>query len=130
MRILKVSWEEYGKMINALGEKIKDLKVEFDGIYGIPRGGLVMATSLSHQLNLPILFYPTENTLVVDDISDTGNTLIKVKSKLIVTLFSTDWTIAPPNIFVDKKLNKEEWIVFPWEEEMKERQTTLDEFTK
>jgi len=125
MKKLFISWDIYEEMVSKLAEMIDG---DFDGIYAPPRGGLVMAVNLSHKLKLPILMYPTENSLVVDDISDTGKTLHYIKRKAIACLFSTDWTITKPDWFVDKKLNKDEWIVYPWEEKMDERQTTLDEF--
>ena len=125
MKNLYVSWEEFGRMIDKLSEQIEGT---FDGVYGVPRGGIIIALCLSHKLNIPILLYPTENSLVVDDISDTGKTLASHKNKKIACLFSTDWTITKPDWFVDKKLNKDEWIIFPWEENMEDRQTTLDEF--
>ena len=35
--------------------------------------------------------------------------------KKIATLYSTDWTIAKPNWFVEKKKSKNDWLIFPWE---------------
>ena len=128
MNKIYVDWKEFGIMIDKLAEKIKASKEEFDGVYGPPRGGLPIAVVLSHSLNLKLLLYPTKDTLVVDDISDTGRTLTSHKNKKIATLFSTEWTSTKPDWFIEKKLNKTDWIVFPWEEEMNERQTTLDEF--
>ena len=125
MKKLYISWEQFGMMVEELGNKIKGT---FDGIYGLPRGGLPIAVYMSHKFNIPLLLYPTENSLVVDDISDTGKTLQSHKNKKIACLFSTDWTETKPDWFVDKKLNKDEWIVYPWEEDMEKRQTTLDEF--
>ena len=114
MKKLYISWDEYGVMLYNLEEKIEGT---FDGVYGLPRGGLPIAVYMSHKLNLPLLFYPTKNSLIVDDISDTGKTLQNLPNKKIATLFSTDWTITKPDWFVDKKLNKDEWIVFPYENE-------------
>ena len=53
----------------------------FDGIYGIPAGGLVPAVYLHYRLKLPLMLAPTERTLVVDDIVDTGLTMSHYISK-------------------------------------------------
>jgi len=128
MKVLEVSWFGFDEMLKTLEVKIKESKIKFDGVYGVPRGGMVMAVYFSHKLNLPILLYPTNETLVVDDISDNGITLQNIKHKKIATLFSTDWTITKPDWFVDYKLNKNEWIVFPWENKEELKQTKIEEY--
>ncbi len=72
---------------------------------------------VSHKLGLPWSDVMLPNTLVIDDICDTGETLkeySKYESILIATLhYKTSamiepdfwWKIAPEN----------EWIVYPWE---------------
>jgi len=112
---LYVNWEEYGKMIRTLIEKIKEEEVEYDGVYGVPSGGLPIATMVHQKLKIPLLMYPTKDTLIVDDISDTGLTIYFLPHKKIATLFSTPWTASKPDYYVDMKLNKDEWIVFPYE---------------
>ena len=113
---IKLCWDGYEAGIKSLVKQIKERKMTFDGIYGVPRGGLPIAVSISHQLKLPLLLFPTKNSLVVDDISDTGETLYFTKYKFLATLFTTDWTITKPHCWVYKKLNRNDWIVFPWEE--------------
>ncbi len=115
MKEIVISWEEVGKMIDELAIKIKESGIKFDGIFGVPRGGLPLAVILSYKMDIPVLLYPTANTLVVDDISDNGFTLQRLKNKKIATIYSTDWTITKPDWFVEKKLSKEHWLVFPWE---------------
>lgn len=129
-KILKLDWNEYQNMIDKLVNKIKNDGLKYDGIYGVPRGGLIIAVSLSHKLKLPILMYPTNNTLVVDDISDNGITLQNLKYKSIATLFSSNWTVTIPTYFIDTKLSKDEWIIFPWEDENEIKQTKITEFIK
>ena len=130
MKYINISWSQFNTMVNILSGFISRSEEKFDGIYGIPRGGLCLAVCLSHKLDIPLTITVSKNTLVVDDISDNGLTLeyYTTLGSKIATLFSTDWTITKPNWFIQKKLNKDEWIVFPWEDKMGERQTTLDEF--
>lgn len=114
-KFIVLTWEDFGRLVNILIEKIKDANVFFDGVYGIPRGGLPLAVILSHHFNIPLLVYPTDKSLVVDDISDKGITLSNVKHKLIATIFSTSWTKIVPDCYVEMKVDKNSHIVFPWE---------------
>ena len=102
-------------MINYLANQIIESKQKFDGVYGVPRGGLIIAVCLSHKLNLPMLLQPTKKSLIVDDISDTGHTVNHLPKKRLATLFTTNWTKSPPDWFCDIKEKKEDWIVFPYE---------------
>jgi hypoxanthine phosphoribosyltransferase len=116
MKKIILTWEKVGKMIDKLAIKIKKSGIKFDGIFGIPRGGLPLAVILSYKMDIPVLLYPTKNTLVVDDISDNGYTLQRMKNKKIATIYSTDWTITKPDWFVEMKRSKDDWLVFPWEQ--------------
>lgn len=117
MNRIYLSWTQFDSMVRELANRIKLSRFKFDGIYGFPRGGLILAVCLSHRLNLPMvhLNHATENTLVVDDISDTGKTLKGIKNKKIATLYKTLWTKTQPDWNCEMKINKNDWIVFPWE---------------
>ena len=54
MNKIYIDWENFGIMMDELYEIIKISNIKFDGIYGIPRGGLPIAVALSHKLNLPL----------------------------------------------------------------------------
>jgi|SRR3989344_5629225 len=114
MNIIEITWKEFGKMADELAKKIKG---DFDGIYPIPRGGLPLGVALSHKLNLPLLEKPTKNSLIIDDISDEGNTLSKIKGKKIACLHSSLWTKTKPDWYVAVKKDKNDWIKYPWEVE-------------
>ena len=73
----KLSWIEFDECINSIYKQCKNKK--FEGVYGFPRGGLCIAVALSHSLELPLLDEPKNNSLIVDDIYDTGYTLEKIK---------------------------------------------------
>jgi len=55
------------------------------------------------------------NTLIVDDISDTGTTLLSYRKykNPTVTIFLHPKTKFTPDVWIRKKGNK--WIIFPWE---------------
>lgn len=119
------SWIDFDLDIKILSEKVIVYKDLIKNIYGVPRGGLVVAIVLSHYLKKPIILEKkriTSKTLIVNDISDTGNTLSKLLMKrtyfMVLTLFKKNGTIFNPEYYVREKL-PDSWIVFPWELEIK-----------
>lgn len=121
-----IDWKEFNQAIEEIVRQIKEKEIQynFDYILGIPRGGLVVAVALSHKLNLELV---TENvydyvrklqqkTLVVDDITDTGKTLLKfVDKSKIATLFWKKKSVVIPDFYY-KEAKKIEWVKFPWEQ--------------
>ena len=107
------SWREFDQSVDYIANQCKEMKLT--GIYGIPRGGLCLAVALSHKLNLKLIEKPLKNSLIVDDVYETGITLSNFKNIEGVNFF----------VLVSKKKPiwwnsvdlsfKEEWIVFPWE---------------
>ena len=74
----KLNWVDFYECIYSIYIRCKNKK--FEGVYGIPRGGLCLAVALSHSLGLPLLDKPKNNSLIVDDVYDTGCTLEKIKN--------------------------------------------------
>jgi len=84
-------------------------------IFGIPRGGLIIAVKLSHLLGVPLtLIQPLKdnNCLVVDDVADTGATLEKFKNYKTATLHYKPWSSVKPTYYVEETTD---WIIYPWE---------------
>ena len=118
-----ITWDEYDDMVNKIAVYIKHIsKEEIGAVYGLPRGGLPIAVSLSHSLGLPLLmdYYDRKivtdkKILVVDDIADTGHTLkdFENRNNIICTFHYHEQSIVEPDFFVDYKYDK--WIVYPWE---------------
>ena len=107
------SWKEFDKCVEHIANECKLL--DLSGVYGVPRGGLCLAVALSHKLNINLITKPIKNSLIVDDIYETGVTLNKFKDiegAMFFVLFSkinpTWWN----SVHVSEK---NEWIVFPWE---------------
>lgn len=118
-KVISINWMEYGRLVEDLGRKIKLSGKKYTSILGVPTGGIPIAVFLSKLLSLP---YKDEavvaSTLVVDDISDTGETL-EALARICDTacLFSTPWTKTKPTYSVDMKSDKDSWIIFPYEME-------------
>ena len=107
------TWGEFDKSVEHIANKCKFL--QFSGIYGIPRGGLCLAVALSHKLKINLISEPIKNSLIVDDIYETGmtlNTFKNIEGAMFFVLFSkvnpTWWN----SVHISEK---SEWIVFPWE---------------
>lgn len=117
-----VDWDEVVDFLELVSEKCSETNI--DGVYGLPRGGLVLAVMLSHRLGKPLLLAPTSKSLIVDDICDSGESLLhyysnasaeeKTERPLIATMFYKQNSLVEPDIYLYEKKN--DWIVFPWEE--------------
>ena len=107
------TWTEFDKGVELIAKRCRSFK--FSGIYGIPRGGLCLAVALSHKLNVDLISKPIKNSLIVDDIYETGITLNPFKDidgARFFVLFSKSDPIWWNTLY---KIDKNEWIVFPWE---------------
>ena len=72
------TWSEFDESVEYIANKCKFL--ELSGIYGVPRGGLCLAVALSHKLKINLISKPIKNSLIVDDIYETGFTLNTFKN--------------------------------------------------
>ena len=120
-----ISWEEYEDHIDSIVDWVQTQDLSLGAVYGLPRGGLPIAVSLSHRLHLPLLmdYYDRKivtdkQILVVDDIADTGqtlNTFSKLDGVYIATIHYHQQSTFVPDKWVHEK--KDQWIVYPWEKE-------------
>jgi len=107
------TWSEFDESVEKIAKECKFL--EFSGIYGIPRGGLCLAVALSHKLKIKLLSEPIKNSLIVDDVYETGHTLTTFKDiegAIFFVLFSKIKPTWWNSVFISEK---NQWIVFPWE---------------
>jgi hypoxanthine phosphoribosyltransferase len=152
MDLLRISWDAVIKYCEELAEKTRDF--EPDIIIGISRGGLVPARVLSDILDINrvgiigIVFYkktgePGESPeitqdlsmdikgkkiLLVDDVADTGKSLVFAKEYLermgpaevrIAALHHKPSSVLEPDYYVGTTTA---WIVYPWEQHEVERE--------
>ena len=117
-----ITWEGYDSYIDSITNWVKTSNLNLGAVYGLPRGGLPIAVSLSHRLHLPLLmdYYDRKivtdkKILVVDDIADTGHTLKDFENKhnIICTFHYHEQSIIEPDYWIHKK--DDDWIVYPWE---------------
>ncbi|MBU1235048.1 MAG: hypothetical protein KKC77_19345 [Proteobacteria bacterium] len=118
-RVIKhITWEEFGSLIDKLVKKISSDKIT--GVYGVPNNGVIVAGVLAKKLGVKHLLTDDDiefSTLIVDDISDSGETLMHIKMRYITnetaTLHIRNTSKYRPNYFVEE-IN-EEWIQYPFE---------------
>ena len=110
-----LEWSEIHELVNILCKKIITEYPIIDSVMGLPRGGLIPAVMISHELGLPYVIHPGKNTLVVDDINDTGHTLSKAPGVYHAVLHHKPTSKFKPNFYA--KEVGEEWLVYPWERE-------------
>lgn len=106
-----ISWAEITDWIDKLTILIKDKN--YAGIYGIPRGGLILATLLSYKTGLPMLQAPCQNCLIVDDDASTGLTLLPYYNRYDIALMykNPDCKLKPNYLY---KEYGEIFKVFVW----------------
>ena len=123
-----MDWKDYEHFSNDLIKQLKQRQIKFNNVFAIPRGGLVLGVTLSHHLGIPLITNIEDvnvRTLIVDDISDNGNTIermkdnlknvFKIEGNVFATLIYTTHTRSIPDYSV--YCRKSDWIVFPWEEQ-------------
>lgn len=137
-----LDWERLAKDCDALAQKIKDSGKVPQKMLAITRGGLGVATVLSRSLNIKdietiglesyhgqeqseevkVIKDPdsryTVDTLIVDDLVDTGKTFEYLKSRTTNCVFACVYAKPKGKEFTDfhvADFEQHEWIEFPWE---------------
>jgi len=111
-----LSWDDIERLVDIIAKHIPE---EIDSIMGLPRGGLIPAVMLSHKLNLPLVDSITKNTLIIDDICDSGETFIEIWKNHTLNKFAClhhkpHTSTFTPYIWAEL-YGGDEWLVYPWE---------------
>jgi|SRR3990172_3092162 len=145
IKYLPLNWLRYYGLVEKLAYKILDKKQSLDMIIGISRCGLTLGHLLSDFLQKPVVILPigsyvgiqvrrkpkilgkisrpirNKKVLLVDGISDSGNTLMeaikylkrqKPQNLTTATLFYKPHSIYRPDFYVQETTD---WILFPYE---------------
>ena len=109
------SWGDINDLVDDLCEIIIKELPNIDSVSGIERGGLIPAVMISHKLYLPYTYVIKPNTLVVDDICDSGITLRDGVGINTAVLFHKPHTSCfTPDIWAYTHKGNE-WVQMPWE---------------
>lgn len=111
---ISLSWNDIEILVDSLCNRIITKIPFIKSISGIPRGGIIPAVLISHKLSLPYVNDPLEDTLIIDDICDSGLTLKKTKGKYKATLLLRYNSKFKPNVYAER-IKNDDWIIFPWE---------------
>lgn len=125
----KITYEELEKDCFTLATIIADHmlstgKPGYGSIYGVPRGGVPIAILMNKILNLPMLERPEQiqsNTLIVDDICDSGRTLAKFPNNHAATIYKRPDGAKPRWCLFDS----EDWIEFPYEQTERDEEDNI-----
>jgi len=130
--ILEIGWAKYVLDILELIQTFEYVYTpeDFCGVYGIPRGGVIPATIISHYLGLPYLSeMPDSNRkiLVVEDIIDTGKTVREFKSNCSIPYKNDQLVFAAVYMYSHSDVGNTniiytelirdgiDWVKFPYE---------------
>ena len=123
-----LSWNDIKDVVDKVVEKIDNLEKKPFYIYGVPRGGLIPATWISHkteikyqQINSAQISKMADlsHILIIDDICDSGKTVKEIRENYpkvkVACLYYKETASETPDIY--GKIVGDEWLVFPWEDD-------------
>ena len=121
-----VTWNDVEEFIARLAKDTNNFQ-KFTGVFGPARGGVTYATIISNRYNLPYLGAPQKGCLCIDDICDTGDTALAWKEKgyAIATHYYKEGAKVEPDYWWKEK--EDNWIVFPWEEDTRNKEVDINE---
>ncbi len=141
-----VSWDQFHRDARALAWRLAGLERSFRAVVCITRGGLVPAAIVARELNIRFIetvciasYHDYENqgdlvvlkgvtpeltqdggegVLVIDDLTDTGKTALKVREVLPAAHFACVYAkpqgVTNVDTFVTE-VSQDTWIYFPWD---------------
>ena len=123
---IHIGWDEIHELVDIICDNLA-LYPHIDSVHGLARGGLIPAVMISHKRGLDYVQEAdiTENTLIVDDICDSGHTLDNAPGWWYAVLHHKPSANFEPTIW--GKIIKDQWIVYPWEREDSE---TIQDYLK
>lgn len=112
MKLRYFTWKEFDEVVAKTPRPIAR------ELFPLPRGGLVYAVALSHKFGLPLTTRASVHSVYIDDIADSGRTLIKTRihhgNGPCHAIFKK--TRCPERgVFGIIEDDTDDWIVFPWE---------------
>ena len=121
-----LSWDDIKNVVEKVVEKINNLEKKPYSLYGVPRGGLIPATWISHktginyqQINSTQISKMADlsHILIIDDICDSGKTIKEIRENFpkvkVACLYHKETASETPDIYGE--IVEDEWLVFPWE---------------
>lgn len=140
---LVISWEDFHKKSRDLGLQLKSLRNDWEGVICVTRGGMVAACLIAQELpvkniqticiqsyahqdqakeptfhHIPDIPDDGKGWLVIDELSDTGNTFKNIRTKFSKAHYACVYTkpngVDQADTFIET-VSQDTWIYFPWE---------------
>ena len=110
-----LSWDDINQLVDTLCDNILKQEIPVKSVFGLKRGGLIPAVMVSHKLGLPWSDVMLPDTLVVDDICDSGITLRDCVCSYTAVLYHKPHTANfTPTVYASLH-ESDEWLIYPWE---------------
>ena len=121
--IIQYTWSDFDSDVEQIVSILREKGKGYACVYGVPRGGGLLAYALRKELGYCIVNNPemlSKKVLIVDDIIDSGMTRKKFKEFDFLSLHTKSKTPASINriswTFSLHSVNKKDWVNYPWEE--------------
>ncbi len=124
-QLLVLNWKGFERLIEQLSDWVRKVHPDLQYVYAPPRGGLVLAVTLSHRLGLKMLIEQPwipdmrSKTLWVDDVYGTGQTFNAACGDRPTNRFGAYavWGSRMQSLdcWYGFYAPGDTWIVFPWE---------------
>lgn len=122
----KINWDQVNAAVSSIIEQMDIMNYKPSKVCGVSRGGLVAGVMLSHYfgssfeaISPDTVVFGDQNTLIVDDIYDTGKTITQLRRlnprAQFATLYFSDLHADDEIEYYGFSYNGNEWLVFPWE---------------
>lgn len=122
-----ITWENILNDCKELSKRIDSSYI----LWGMPRGGQMVANILSHQGNFKVIQmsrsdlldmpkYFNQKIMIVDDIVDTGDTLFdfyQLGYKICTPYYRSILASFRPSIYLND-IKTKDWLIFPWEKKL------------
>ena len=105
--IRTVSWDEVSGWLDSLAENVG----RWNGVYGVPKAGLVLAVALANRMHLPLLMAPENGCLVIEDVANTGLSLFPYMGRFEIACMFDCGCQVPIDYSYEETAAR---VVFPW----------------